>query len=125
MASYMHNPMFGQDYSQESNYSLSSGVGFDYSSEAPATPPITTGSEGDGGVSGTGSVANWLNVGAQALNLGAQIYNAATGTPNVAATPIPVAAQVPAMAHPAVPSSGSSPLLLIGALAVGAYLLMK
>ena len=118
MASYMHNPMFGQT----DPYSLSSSVGFnyaaggtDYPGNAAYLPGVSSGDSG-----GSGETAGWLNLGAGILGLGTSIVNAAAGqTSPTAQTYVPPRTVVPAT------GTSTTTLLLLGALAIGAIVLMK
>ena len=100
MASYMHNPMFGQDDSQDSGY------GYD---------------------AGSGTSANWESIVAGGLGLATSIINATSGPQPVAAQPIYTGPPVVVPAPGTVTAAGSvsSNMLLIGGLGLAALFLLK
>lgn len=123
MASYMHNPMFGQDYSEEAGWAYDTGASY-YSGGAYA-PGYTNEPEG------AGTTASWQSVVAGGLGLATSIVNAVAGQQPVDAQPVytqaPPIAQLPTVTPGSVSAVGniSSNVLLIGGLGLAALFFFR
>jgi hypothetical protein len=118
MAAYMQVGRFGDWFDDSSADVGTDAGGTDYPAEYPASPGVTTGSEG------SGPSVDWTSVIATGINVAGQIIRPGAVATPVGATPTGVVAR-PGQTVGGISGGVSSNMLVLGGLGIAALLFLK